>query len=122
LKTFVGVVVNGSASHPSGPSFPRASLTQRTSLSGSSWKTSSAVRLSTFFAIAAVGFSATSAIFRHTAGSVYDAAPVRPAPVVITRSTVSPCCSSQYSPVNWRISTERKRGFFEKVREITGAD
>jgi len=25
-------------------------------------------------------------------------------------------------PVNWRINTERKRGFFEKVREITGAN
>jgi len=25
-------------------------------------------------------------------------------------------------PVNWRINTERERGFFEKVREITGAN
>jgi hypothetical protein len=31
------------------------------------------------------------------------------------------CSSSQNVPVNWKLSTERKRGFFEKVREITGS-
>ena len=29
--------------------------------------------------------------------------------------------SSQNVPVNWTINTDRKRGFFGKVKEITGA-
>jgi hypothetical protein len=43
-------------------------------------------------------------------------------PVTRCRVRVSSCGSSQNVPVNWRINTERKRGFFEKVREITGAN
>jgi hypothetical protein len=39
-----------------------------------------------------------------------------------SRVSVSPLCgSSQNVPVNWGINTDRKRGFFGKVKEITGS-
>jgi hypothetical protein len=39
-----------------------------------------------------------------------------------SRVSVNPLCgSSQNVPVNWGINTDRKRGFFGKVKEITGS-